>query len=135
MAVGDGERLWHHDVRPVNWAMEHDQYPEVLEVGCNCAGYMEADRQEAKNRERTLKNRVQRRAKWPTRKWRVSANSHLLLRTQGYRVVVRRIRPGWTFTIARDYGPPHHAAATFPTSDAAKLAAFDFIWPAASRVM
>ncbi len=54
--------------------------------------------------------------------------------TQGYRVVIRRTGPDWTFTVARDDAPPHHEAATFPTSDAAKLAAFDFLWPAVSRV-
>ena len=114
--------------------MRHADYPKVLEVGRDCAGNMEGNLRGAEQRERSAKNRATRRAKWLERRWRESANANPWLRTQGYRVVIRRSGPDWTFTVARDDAPPHHAAATFPTSDAAKLAAFDFIWPALSRV-
>ena len=114
--------------------MQHADYPKILEVGSGCAGKMEGNPAGAGQREGSAKNRAARRAKWLERQWKESANANPWIRTQGYRVVICRTGPGWTFTVACHDRPPHHAAATFPTSDEAKLAAFDFIWPTVSRV-
>jgi len=95
---------------------------------------MEGNTAGAEQLEGSAKTRAARRAKWLERRWKESANANPWIRTQGYRVVIRRSGPSWTFTVARDGAPPHHDPATFPTSDAAKLAAFDFLWPAVSRV-
>ena len=115
--------------------MRHPDYPGVLEVGCECAADMEQSHESATSRVRSMKNRAERRDNWLTRKWSMSANGNPWLKTQGRRVVIRRKGAAWTFTVARDDAPPHHEAATFSTPDQAKLAAFDFIWPAVLRSM
>jgi hypothetical protein len=89
----------------------------------------------ARQRERSAKNRAARRTKWLAQHWKGSEKGNLWLHTQGNRVIIRRKGTAWTFTVARNNAPPHHEAATFPTADQAKLAAFDFIWPAVAHVM
>ena len=115
--------------------MEHDDYPGVLEVGCDCAGYMEQDRERAKRRDRDVKSRARRRAAWlSSKKWKISAKGNDWLKTPDHRVIVRPAADRWTFTIAGQ-DSAHHDSRTFATPDEAKLAAFDFIWPAVSQVM
>ncbi len=53
--------------------MEHLGYPQILEVGCVCAGHMEGDISAARTRESSMKSRAGKRARWLTRKWRISA--------------------------------------------------------------
>jgi hypothetical protein len=121
-------------IQYVHW-MEHDDYPHVLKVGCYCAGRLELDRHGAEDRERMMKNRAARRAKWLTRRWKVSRKGNAWLRTAGYCITVWPRGTGWSFTIAPEDAATHHEGTTFSTVDQAKLAAFDFIWPAESRVM
>jgi hypothetical protein len=114
--------------------MRHPDYPEVLDVGCVCAGKMEADPEDAKRRERDMKNLARRRAKWLDR-WKVSANGKEWRRTPGYRVIIRNLIQGWTFKVVRradryEYNAPER----FSSSNEAKLAAFDFLCMV-SRVM
>jgi hypothetical protein len=122
------------EVRYVHF-MEHDDYPGGLEVGCDCAGHMQRSRKQAKRRERDMKNRAGRRAKWlSSKKWKVSARGNDWIKVGKHRVVIRPTEDRWTFTIAGE-DSAHHESRTFATSDEAKLAAFDFRWPARSRVM
>jgi len=122
------------EVRYVH-TMEHDDYPDLLEVGCDCAGRMEEDRKRARRRERVLKNRGRRRANWlSSKKWKVSAKGNDWIKTPDHRVIIRSAGQRWTFTVV-DQHAAHHDSTTFSTADEAKLAAFDFIWPAVSRVM
>jgi hypothetical protein len=116
------------DVRYVHF-LKHSGYPNVLGVGCVCAEYMEEDSKGPKQRERALRNRARRRARWLKRKWKVSREANLCLTTAGYHVDVCPKGAGWSFTVASDDAEPHHHAGTFSTLDQAKLAAFDFIWP------
>jgi hypothetical protein len=122
------------DVRYVHW-MEHDDYPGVLQVGCDCAGRLGQDPKAAEERERVMRNRAARRAKWPTRRWRVSQKGNFWVNTAGYRITVWAKGAGWSCTISGEDVATHYATATFSTPDEAKLAAFDFIWPAVSRLM
>jgi hypothetical protein len=122
------------DVRYVHW-MQHDDQAEVLKVGRDCAARLEQEPKAAEERERVMKNRAKRRDKWLTREWRVSRKGNPYLRTAGYRITVWPKDAGWSFTVASEDAETHHEPTTFSTPDQAKLAAFDFIWPAVSRVM
>jgi hypothetical protein len=122
------------EVRYVHW-MEHDDFTGVLKVGCECAGRLERNPDAAEERERVMRNRAARRAKWPARKWRVSRKGNPYLRRAGYCFTVWPKGAGWSFAVSREDEAPHYADATFTTCDQAKLAAFDLIWPAVSHGM
>ena len=115
--------------------MRHADYHKVLEVGCDCAGYMQGDLTAARQRERTLKSRQKRRAKWTARKWKISKRGNPWLETKGHHITIFRRASNWTFRVSREYEDfEQFSDATFPTVDQAKLAAFDFIWPPHVRV-
>ena len=108
--------------------MEHDDYSEILEVGCVCAGHMEQDLEGARRRDRAMASRAGKRARWLQRQWRVSAKGNEWLRADGYRVVVYRKGTEWGATVASaDDRFVHHGRRTFRTASEVKLAAFDFI--------
>ncbi|MEE5994136.1 MAG: hypothetical protein V3G42_13020 [Oscillospiraceae bacterium] len=50
--------------------MEHKNYPACLNAGCNCAGVMESDILNAKEQERLVRNRSQRKKRFMRRNWR-----------------------------------------------------------------
>lgn len=109
-------------------SMEHHDYPRVLVVGCICAGHMEQDLLGATRRERVVRNRSNERKRWTTRRWRVSQGGNEYLQASGYRVVIRRTHRGWRATVARNSdGYVRHGQRDFPSTDEAKLAAFDYI--------
>jgi hypothetical protein len=122
------------EVRYVH-SMQHDDYHEILDVGCECAARMEPSLRNAHARVREMKNRTKRRANWLTRKWRVSAKGNPWLKTHGHHITIFRKGSHWTFRVGReDDNFEHFANTTFRTPDEAKLAAFDFLWPARTRV-
>lgn len=57
-----------HKVRYVH-VMDHPLYFEEVRVGCVCAGIMEGDVLAAKERERLMKNRSQRRKNYLKKQW------------------------------------------------------------------
>ena len=116
------------DLRYVHW-LEHDDYPGVLKVGCDCAGRLLHDPNAAVERERVMRNRAARRAKWPTRRWRVSQKGNFWIKVAGYRITVWAKGAGWSFTVSREDEAPQYADATFSTPEQAKLAAIDYLWP------
>ena len=104
--------------------MEHDEYPETVEVGCICAESM-AEGYDGKAREATLKKRRTRRQGWLKRKWRTSEKGNPYLNIGDYNVGVfqRRYAPGgWIWRINDQFGK-----TTFPTEQDAKLALFDVL--------
>ena len=107
--------------------MEHPDYPESLSVGCYCAERMETDRQGPRRREQALKNAANRRSRWLSRQWRVSGKGNAFLNTDGMNIVIFRKRPGvWRGRIKdRLSGESVTSKKTYPSEDAAKLAAFD----------
>jgi len=121
------------EVRYVHW-MQHDDYPSVLKVGCDCAGRMEESYKDAADRDRRMRKRARKRENWLNRKWRVSYKGNPCLKANGRRVTVWRKGAGWSFTVAGEDAEAHHDDAIFSTPDEAKLAAFDFMWPAEVRV-
>ena len=106
--------------------MEHDAYPDVLEVGCVCAGNMAGDLQGARTREASMKSRSGKRTRWLTRKWKCSAKGNDWIRADGYRVTIYKKKGKWGATVAAEIGEMvKHSRRTFQTQDRAKLAAFD----------
>ncbi|MDF3068534.1 MAG: hypothetical protein K0R38_4135, partial [Polyangiaceae bacterium] len=76
-------------VRYVHW-LTHPDYEQQLGAGCVCAGHLTEDPIGASKREKSAVNVAKRRAKWLTRKWRVSGSGNPFLNTDGYNVVVFR---------------------------------------------
>ena len=105
--------------------MQHAAMPAEMRVGCICAEKMCDDYVAPKQRERELRNRSTRRAKWLTRKWKVSRKGHPWLKAGEYHVVVSSER----------HHPIHYrlfinerrGQKLYPSESAAKLAAFDAI--------
>jgi len=108
--------------------MSHQHYPDVLEVGCVCAGHMEENHAAARGRDSRMQARATRRMRWLRRRWRTSARGNEWLRSDGYRVTIQQRADGWAVSLAReDTNDVFHGRRRFRTSDAAKLAAFDAI--------
>lgn len=113
-------------------SMEHPNYPVALAVGCVCAGHMEEDSEGARRRESAVRNTASRKSRWLSRKWKVSAKGNPYLRTRdGFHVVVFPANPTRTQWGGKvedtTNGRKIFARQTFPSQDAAKLAAFDTI--------
>lgn len=108
--------------------MEHPDYPEVLQVGCVCAGHMEGDLAASRAREASMKSRAAKRKRWTTRAWKVSAKGNPNIKADGYRVTVYQRGGGWACTVAAlDNSNVQHSRRNFKTINEAKLAAFDHI--------
>jgi len=105
--------------------MEHQNYENVLEVGCVCAGNMEGNLVAAKHRETTMKSRASKRKRWLSRKWKISAKGNPWLITDGYRITVYERGNGWAATVVNDQ--VFHSRRNYKSEDLAKLWAFDFI--------
>jgi hypothetical protein len=107
--------------------MQHPDYPEVLKVGCICAGHMESDYAAARLREQQLKNRSSRRAKWLSRKWRTSAKGNDYLNTDGFNVVIHRYGQQWASRVTHKETGVHVNPGNLShiTPEAAKLAALN----------
>lgn len=72
--------------------MRHPEYPDELQVGCNCAEKMTEDYVGPREREKALRGRATRRAKWLQRKWRVSANGNIYIKIDGNQFLVMESR-------------------------------------------
>lgn len=108
--------------------MEHADYPDVLQVGCICAGHMQQDLAAARAREASMKSRASKRKRWLSRTWRMSAKGNPTVKADGYRVTVYPRGAGFGATIGPlDGSPVIHARRNYPTEEQAKLAAFDHI--------
>ncbi len=107
--------------------MQHSNYDDVLRVGCMCAERMEGDYVNPRKREHALKNANQRRRRWLTRKWRVSAKGNPFLNTDGFNITVYQKPDGlWAGRIEdRLTGQSKKSRRQYQTEDQAKFAAFD----------
>jgi hypothetical protein len=74
--------------------MRHDDYFDDFRVGCICAGIMEGDILEAKDRERRFKNRQKRKLNFPRRKWRTLRNGNYYLNYHDHGVFINRLGNG-----------------------------------------
>ena len=107
--------------------MEHPDHPETLGVGCVCAEHMESNYEAPRRRERALRNAAQRRRRWISRKWKVSAKGNAYLNTDGLNIVIfQKGRAFWGARIGdRTSGQTITSKRRYTTEEAAKLAAFD----------
>lgn len=114
------------DIRYVHY-MEHPDYPESLAVGCVCAEHMENDYESPRRREKALRNAAQRKRRWLSRKWKISAKGNAYLNTDGLNITVFQKNPRlWGARIGdRATGRSVSSQRPHQTEDAAKLAAFD----------
>ncbi|MBI3616879.1 MAG: hypothetical protein HY210_01475 [Candidatus Omnitrophica bacterium] len=108
--------------------MEHPKHSEVLCVGCVCAGHMEGDITAARNREASMRSRIEKRKRWTTRKWKISAKGNPWIRSDGYRIIVYQKGTGWSATVStEDNSSVQHCRKIYPTQERAKLSAFDHV--------
>lgn len=113
------------EIRYVHY-MAHPDYPDELACGCVCAEHMEGDYRRPREREKALRNAAQRRKRWLTRAWNVSAKGNPFLRTDGYVITVFRKHGAWSASIHDSRTEKTlFARRLYNTQDAAKLAAFD----------
>lgn len=113
------------EIRYVHY-MSHPDYPDNLGVGSVCAQNMEEDYEAPQERERILRNAASRRARWVSRRWRVSRSGNDFLNTRGYNIVIYESGARYGFRIKHiTTGMTRFSARTYPTIERAKLAAFD----------
>jgi len=75
--------------------MHNDKFYEDLYVGCVCAGVMEGDILQARERERTIRNRANRKRNYLKRQWRVNSKGNQTLRYKGKDIVVFKLGTGF----------------------------------------
>lgn len=68
--------------------MRNQYTGDELRVGCICAGAMEGDMENAKARERDMKNRAKRKQHFPDRKWKETKVGGWSLDTKAGRVFI-----------------------------------------------
>ncbi|MEW5930396.1 MAG: hypothetical protein AB1941_23290 [Gemmatimonadota bacterium] len=108
--------------------MEHADYAETLACGCVCAGHMEQDLAAARERDESMRSRAGKRARWLTRRWKVSAKGNDWLEADGFRVTIFERNGGWAAAVIATGGTYRHfSRRTYVTENQAKLAAFDLI--------
>ncbi|ANG63132.1 hypothetical protein A8C75_12050 [Marinobacterium aestuarii] len=115
------------NIRYVHY-MSHHEYPEVLAVGCVCAGHMEDDLNAAKERDVQMHSRARKRKQWLSRVWKVSQKGYDYIKSDGYIVTVYPKEKSWGATIAAEkFDFVKHSYLFYKTQEKAKLAAFDVI--------
>ena len=108
--------------------MEHENYPDVLEVGCVCSGNMEGDINAARVRESSMRSRASKRKTWLSRKWKISKNGNEYIDVDGFRTTVYIRRGKWAATIrSLEVQSVQHSRKSYETIQQAKLSAFDQI--------
>ena len=100
-------------------SMEHVDYPDILDVGCICAGNME-NHAAAQEREKEARNKAGRKSRWLSRKWKISRRGNHYLRLDGNNVGVYPRRGQWGYFINGHFSSQLHSSR-----DIAKLALFD----------
>jgi len=108
--------------------MEHPDVAGVLACGCVCAGNMEGNISAARERDSLMISRASKRSRWLYRKWRESQKGNEWIEVDGYRVTVFQRAGRWNGVVSSDSENfKQFSRRAYPTSSAAKLAAFDLI--------
>jgi DNA helicase-2/ATP-dependent DNA helicase PcrA len=111
--------------------MKHKEYPEILKVGCICAGNMEGDLVNARKRDDFMRSRSDKRKRWLTlKKWKISKKGNGWIKADGYIVVMKYRNPYWSALIRNDESTPRFEQwiqRKYKSQNEAKLAAFDFL--------
>lgn len=111
--------------------MQHQKYPDILRVGCICAGHLEGDLTASKAREKSMRSRAAKKKRWALRKWKVSAKGNQYIEADGYRIILMAQGGNWIYGLVKTsiFGslPIKYSERAFETEDQAKLASFDAI--------
>ena len=107
--------------------MRHSKYPQTLMVGCVCAGRMEGDLQNAKERDAFMKSRMNKRKNWLARNWKLSRNGNQYVKSDGFIVVVKCKDDGmWSAFVKSENGDfEKWSTRNYANEEEMKLAAFD----------
>ena len=68
--------------------VSHPDYSESLKVGCICAEKMTNDYVNPKRKEKSLRNKAQRRINWLKKEWSINKSGNLYLRVKGDYVLI-----------------------------------------------
>ena len=79
--------------------MVHDLYFEEVIVGCVCAGIMEGDILKARERDRLMRNRAQRRKRFVAKGWEESDSGQLYRDYKDERVLLHRCSSGYSVQV------------------------------------
>lgn len=103
--------------------MTHSDFKGEMRAGCICAGKMTGDYAGAKSREKVLRNKAARKAKWLTRKWRTSANGNRFINIEGENIGVYKKNNRWYARIGANF-----YKKSFKSEEEAKLYLFENFW-------
>jgi hypothetical protein len=120
--------------------VEHESHPP-LAVGCICAEKLCEDYLRPRELEKRLMSRERRRLKWLQRKWRASRGGGCYLRSDGLvfivtdRCTASLVRKRYWNREAMEFVPEwaQHGKRRHRSMEAAKMALFDYVWPAKIR--
>ena len=107
--------------------MQHKGYPEVIEVGCICAGVMEGDILAAKDRERMLKNRANRRKSFIHKTWIETEKGALKLIYKHSLYVIYRAGSGYYYGSVNGTQMKGAKGPFFPNIHILKNVMFDYV--------
>jgi hypothetical protein len=119
------EMCEHQEIRYVQ-LMTHTEYPDVLRVGCDCAGYMSGHLLAAEDRDREMRNRANRLRTWRRRVWSsLAGRDGQVTFLQGMRVRIYRVEGGWGGDVYDKWKSKERISRIIhPTISATKAAAF-----------
>jgi hypothetical protein len=106
--------------------MQHKNYPDVLVVGCICAGNMEGDPEKARERDSFMRSRIGKRKHWLERKWKISQRGNLHIKSDGFIVIMKKKKDLWlAFVKNEDNNYQKMVYKKSANENEMKLAAFD----------
>jgi hypothetical protein len=102
--------------------LDHDDWPEPVDVGCVCAEHLTEDYVNPRAHEKELRRRATSRSRWLRRRWRTSSRGNPYLNLKGHRMAVfpSYRTDGWSCSLDGTFGELVH-----PTIEAAKLSLFN----------
>lgn len=80
--------------------MKHEEYPDELRVGQQCAVKMENDYANPKERETALRNKTNRRLNFLRKSWTKNAKGNHILKYKGHHITIMPSRYGKGFGVA-----------------------------------
>jgi hypothetical protein len=120
--VGECGMCGKEDIRYVH-IMRHEMHP-AIGAGCVCAGNMEGDVSAAKERENSLKNKINRFKTFSVTKFKTSAKGNLYTKYKNTVITFMQSKKesgGWNFVESGEF------SSYFKTLDEAKREAFEKI--------
>jgi superfamily I DNA/RNA helicase len=115
----------HEKIRYAHY-MRHSNYPNMLVVGCICAGNMQGNLEEAKKRDSFMKSRMSKRKRWLERIWKISQKGNQYIKSDGFIVVMKYKNGLWgAFVKSEDGNFEKWSTKRIANENVMKLAAFD----------